>query len=248
MSKREVLSDIVERCTKLRQGAKDFFIKRNLTLDIINKFQLGFFPINFEGFLKRYPLQLLIDLKIVFLSDSKSLYCPFAGRVVFPVVNQYGEIVALFGRTLNNDKIKYINSDYSKKNNWFGLNFAINEIRRKDKAYVVEGNVCVMTAWKCGIYNIVASCGAHPSQEQIDLLARYASQITLVPDTDAAGLDALQRTLKKRVKPGIELNRVLLPFGKDLDEFLQKHSAADFYSLEAVEIQDRLLQRAGSVL
>ncbi len=165
--------------------------------------------------------------------DDGTLYDRFKGRVIYPVHTISGKVVAFGGRTLRNDKkmAKYINSPesviYSKSRELYGLYQAKKSISEKDKCILVEGYMDVISMSQSGIENVVASSGTSLTQGQIRLIHRFTSNVTLIYDSDPAGIKASLRGIDMLLAEGLNMKVVLLPDGDDPDSFAQSHSATE---------------------
>ena len=162
-----------------------------------------------------------------------SLYDRFRDRVIFPVHNISGRVVAFGGRTLRTDKTvaKYQNSPeseiYSKKRELYGLYFAKRAIQQQDFAIMVEGYLDVISMHQAGIENVVASSGTSLTTEQIRLLGRFTKNITVIYDGDSAGIHASLRGIDMILKEGMNVRVVLLPEPEDPDSFARSHTASE---------------------
>lgn len=157
-----------------------------------------------------------------------SLYDRFRDRVIFPVHNISGRIVAFGGRTLRTDKTvaKYQNSPeseiYSKKRELYGLYFAKKAIQQLDFAIMVEGCTDVISMHQAGVENVVASSGTSLTTEQIRLLNRFTKNITVIYDGDSAGIHASLRGIDMILREGMNVRVVLLPEPEDPDSFARR--------------------------
>lgn len=154
-------------------------------------------------------------------------------RLIIPIKDSYGEIIALIGRTTFTEKIikkhdipKYYNSQYPKTKMLFGLYEALPHIIKTDSVFVCEGNMDVITSASKNLKNVVAASSANLSYSQFMLLSRYASNIIVAFDSDEAGEDGKQRALKKyselSKKIGCTISSIDISGGKDLDEMFNK--------------------------
>ena len=182
------------------------------------------------------------------------LYDRFRDRVIFPVHNISGRIVAFGGRTLRTDKqvAKYQNSPeseiYSKKRELYGLYFAKKAIQQQDYAILVEGYLDVISMHQAGIENVVASSGTSLTTEQIRLLGRFTKNITVIYDGDPAGIHASLRGIDMILHEGMNVRVVLLPEPEDPDSFAQSHSASEVRDYIADNEQDFLEFKARLLL
>ena len=163
-------------------------------------------------------------------SDGR-LYDRFRDRVMFPVHNISGRIVAFGGRTLRTDgKVaKYQNSPeseiYSKTRELYGLYFAKKAIQQQEYAIMVEGYTDVISMHQAGVENVVASSGTSLTIEQIRLLSRFTRNITVIYDGDSAGVKATMRGIDMILKEGMNVRIVSLPVEHDPDSFARAHTA-----------------------
>ena len=220
-------------------GMTYFRQKRGFTDATIKKFGLGMCPSEWgkmtqdaltAGYQEEFLLSTGLSLKRE--SDGK-LFDRFRERVMFPVHNISGRVVAFGGRTLRTDKsvAKYQNSPeseiYSKKNELYGLFFAKKAIQQQDFAIMVEGYADVISMHQSGIENVVASSGTSLTTEQIRLLGRFTRNITVIYDGDSAGIHAALRGVDMILQEGMNVRVVLLPQDEDPDSFARAHSASE---------------------
>ncbi len=220
-------------------GLSYFRQKRGLTEATIKKFGLGFCPskgdrMSQDALTAGYKQEFLLSTGLSLVSERNGgLYDRFRDRVIFPVHNISGRIVAFGGRTLRTDKqvAKYQNSPeseiYSKKRELYGLYFAKRAIQQQDFAILVEGYLDVISMHQAGIENVVASSGTSLTTEQIRLLGRFTKNITVIYDGDSAGIHASLRGIDMILKEGMNVRVVLLPEPEDPDSFARSHSAAE---------------------
>lgn len=220
-------------------GMSYFRQARGLTDAVIKKFALGFCPskgdrMSKDALAAGYKKEFLLSTGLSLARESDaSLYDRFRDRVIFPVHNISGRIVAFGGRTLRTDKnvAKYQNSPeseiYSKKRELYGLYFAKKAIQQQDFAIMVEGYLDVISMHQAGIENVVASSGTSLTTDQIRLLNRFTRNVTVIYDGDPAGIHASLRGIDMFLREGMNVRVVLLPEPEDPDSFARKHSAAE---------------------
>jgi len=226
-----VLQCLVQYCKKkLLDNEKylQYFFDRGLTFEIIDKFNLGYFPSFLDEIFEICDGKELKKLGIVH-NAVKSI---FFNRVIFPIYNLNNEVVAIAGRRIDDlNTAKYVNSIYNKVQILYGLNFTKEEIRERDSVFVVEGYFDFLTAFAKGLKNIVAVCGTLLSLSHFILLSRYASNIYLLFDNDKAGEKMSMKIIKDFKRYQTNIKRLKLCDGvKDLDNFFQKYSLDDFYN------------------
>ena len=220
-------------------GLAYFRQKRGMTDATIKKFGLGFCPAKGDRMSKDalaagYKKEFLLSTGLSLVSDRDgSLYDRFRDRVIFPVHNISGRIVAFGGRTLRTDKqvAKYQNSPeseiYSKKRELYGLYFAKKAIQQQDYAIMVEGYTDVISMHQAGVENVVSSSGTSLTTDQIRLLNRFTKNITVIYDGDSAGIHASIRGIDMILAEGMNVRVVLLPEPEDPDSFARVHTAAE---------------------
>ena len=218
-----------------------YFRSRGFRDDIIRKFQLGFCLSNRHAFayaaLKAgFQRDFLIKTGLCFERENGELIDRFNGRVMFPWVGVSGKVTAFGGRLLDERtkgvSQKYVNSPdsviYHKERELYGIFQAKKAIAKYDLVYMVEGYTDVVSMHQCGIENVVANSGTALSVHQIRLLHRFTSNIVLLYDGDEAGQHAALRGTDMLLSEGMNVKVLLLPDGKDPDEFARNHSAEDF--------------------
>ena len=219
-------------------GMTYFRQKRGFSDATIKKFGLGFCPargdrMSWAALAAGYKEEFLVSTGLSIKRDDGSLFDRFRERVMFPVHNISGRVVAFGGRTLRTDKsvAKYQNSPeseiYSKKRELYGLYFAKRAIQQQDFAIMVEGYLDVISMHQAGIENVVASSGTSLTTEQIRLLGRFTKNITVIYDGDSAGIHASLRGIDMILKEGMNVRVVLLPEPEDPDSFARSHTASE---------------------
>lgn len=226
-----------------------YFRERGFNDRIIEKFELGYALNEWEG-LKRKALsdghseEMLEKAGLVVRKDETRSYDRFRGRVIFPVHNLAGKVIAFGARILTKEKDqpKYINSPeteiYHKSNVLYGLFQGKNAIRREGFAYLVEGYTDVISMHLSDIDNVVASSGTALTEEQIKLMRRFTNDVTVLFDGDAAGIKAALRGIDLVLKGGLNVRVVLLPDGEDPDSFSKKQGSTAFKEYLKAHTQD----------
>ncbi len=217
------------------QVARDYIKNRGLTQEVVEQFNIGFATERLNAlsmFLKSKHGYLDKDLVEAGLSiqTQRGLMDRFRGRVIFPIYDHRGSVVALAGRILpqyDNGKMgKYINSPetaiYHKSKSLFGLNVSRGDIKRANKAVVVEGEIDAISSWQAGIKNVVAIKGSALTEEQVILLSRYARVFILALDADFAGNSAAIKAITQAQIKGVDILVADMAPHKDPDEFAQK--------------------------
>lgn len=222
-------------------NAMSYLKSRGISDDIIDKFNIGFAPSEF-GRLERiltkkgFRADFLSETGIFNYSDGR-LKTLFFDRVMFPIINYRGECVGFGGRVLKKDaKPKYLNTPetvvYKKSSTLYGINIAKDTMKNSGVAFLVEGYVDVIACHKNGVTNAVAPCGTAVTKDQIKLIDRFASEIVLLLDGDAAGLKGAIKALKEGANiENIKFSVIILPDNMDPDDYFNKFSRADFDEL-----------------
>ena len=211
--------------------------ERGIRDDIITKFELGFCPDGKDIFTQAasregYKMEFLEKTGLTIKRDDW-VRDRFGGRVIFPVHNVAGRVIAFGGRTLTNDKkiAKYLNSPesdiYHKSKTLYGIYQAKRDITKLDKCYLVEGYTDVLSFHQAGIENVVASSGTSLTLDQIRLIRRFTPNITIVYDGDDAGIKASLRGIDMVLEEGINVKVLPLPRGEDPDSFARSMSASE---------------------
>jgi DNA primase len=211
--------------------------ERGIRDDMIAKFELGYCPDGKDLFTQAarregYKMDYLEKTGLTIRRDDW-VRDRFGGRVIFPVHNVAGRVIAFGGRTLTNDKkvAKYLNSPeseiYHKSKTLYGIYQAKREIARLDKCYLVEGYTDVLSFHQAGIENVVASSGTSLTIDQIRLIRRFTPNITIVYDGDDAGIKASLRGIDMVLEEGINVKVLPLPRGEDPDSFARSMSASE---------------------
>jgi len=236
-----------------------YFKERGFSNDIIKKFELGYSPDQWEAFTgsaikEGYKEQFLVDSGLSVKRDNGTLYDRYRGRVMFPIHNFTGRVIAFGGRTLKKDKNvpKYVNSPeseiYHKSNVLYGLYFAKKAIREEDNCYLVEGYADVLSVVQAGIENVVASSGTSLTVEQIKLISRFTKNITILYDGDAAGIKAAIRGLDMILEEGLNVKVVTFLDGHDPDSYVQANGSSAFKKYIEDNKKDFILFKANTLL
>ena len=209
-----------------------YFKERGFREDIIKKFQLGYAPeardaFTKEALAKQYNAELLLKTGLV-ANRNDQLMDNYRGRVIFPVQNHSGKVLGFGARILKkNDKApKYINTPeneiYIKSKILYGSYFARQAIDKANECLLVEGYTDVISLHQAGIENVVASGGTSLTPDQLRLIKKYSSNLTIVYDGDAAGVKAALRGLDLALEEGLHVKLVLIPDGDDPDSYVNK--------------------------
>ncbi len=234
--------------------ALDYYTQRGLSISTIKHFGLGAAPDSWDSLInhlkgKGFSIADMLQANVISKSQRGSYYDRFRKRIMFPIINIRGKVIGFSGRAMpGEDKMggKYVNTSdtpvYKKSENLFGMNFAKNYC--DERIILVEGNMDVISLHQAGFQNAVAALGTSFTAEQAKLISRYTKEIILIMDSDAAGQKAARRASEILQTTGLDIRIVLLPDGKDPDEFIKKNGAARFKALlegAVSEIEYKLL-------
>jgi len=211
-----------------------YFRNRQFTDETIRKFQLGYsLPENdaaTQAALKAgFTEKILIDSGITGKNDQGKLYDRFRGRVMFPIANLTGKIVAFGGRILEKKENvgKYVNTPenivYHKSDELYGFFQAKNDIHRCNSCILVEGYADVISMHQAGVRNVVASCGTSLTEEQVKAINRFTNNILIIYDGDNAGIKASIRAIDMVLAAKMNVQLLLLPGVADPDDFAKSH-------------------------
>ena len=207
----------------------DYFINRGLTPKTISKFGLGYAPDSWDLLLKHlkslgYGYGEMLDAGLIKASKHNSYYDFFRNRVITPVINVRGNVIAFGGRVLDDSKPKYLNSPdtlaYKKTNELFALNYAKDS--GKDTLILCEGYMDVISMHQAGFTNAVAGCGTALTSEQVRLISRYANEVILAYDADEAGQKAVHKAMSLFKNTDLKIRVPRFSGGKDPDEIIKK--------------------------
>lgn len=211
--------------------------RRGLDDETIRKFGLGYNPESWDSFTKAalgkgYKKEFLVKTGLT-IESEKGLFDRFRARVMFPIRDIAGKIIAFGGRIMTNDKksAKYLNSPeseiYHKSRTLYGIYFAKKSIIQQNRCYLVEGYLDVISFHRRGIENTVASSGTSLTIEQIRLIRRLTPNVTIIYDGDAAGIKASLRGIDLVLEEGLNVRVVSLPEGEDPDSYALAHTAEE---------------------
>ncbi len=212
----------------------DYYIGRALSAATINHFGLGFAPNQWDALLKHmrakgYQPAELVDAGLA-RKGQKGYYDNFRNRVMTPIIDVRGNVIAFGGRVLDDSKPKYINSGdtlvYKKTNELFALNFAKDS--KEDALILCEGYMDVIAMHQAGFTNAVAGCGTALTTEQVRLISRYAKEVILTYDADEAGQKALQKAMTLFDQTDVKVRIPALVGGKDPDEIIRTYGRDKF--------------------
>lgn len=228
---------------ELARAARDYLKQRGLTNEIAKSWQLGFAPESWDGLLnwaleRGYKRSTLLQSGLVKLRDEErpesEVYDRFRGRLMFPICNDLGEVVAFSGRILKGDaqSAKYLNSPetplFRKGKILFGLHKTKRGLIEAGCAIVCEGQLDLITLFEAGLTNVVAPQGTAFTEDQARILKRYVSEVVLCFDADAAGEKAAERSLEPLLQHDLIVRVAALPPGEDPDSLVRKDGVESF--------------------
>lgn len=229
--------------TEAGKKALQYLNKRGFTNADVEKFYLGYAPDRWDSLLKfllkkEFTIEEIEKAGLVSRGKSGHYYDRFRDRVIFPIFNIRGEVIAFGGRILEekDSAPKYLNSPetviFKKSENLYGLNWARDRIRASNSAIVMEGYTDVLTAHKHGLNNTIASLGTAFTIEHARLIKRYAQNVYIAYDADTAGAAATLRGMELLEGEGLNVRIIQLPAGMDPDEFIRREGNEGFASLQ----------------
>ncbi|MFA5574472.1 MAG: DNA primase [Brumimicrobium sp.] len=227
--------DTIKNTKEGKTVGYSYFIERGFTPEIIEKFQLGYCPrdeksLTETAIAKGFKQEYLETLGLTKVKDGRS-FDFFSGRVIFPIHSVSGKVLGFGARTLSTRKdiAKYFNSPesilYDKSRVLYGVHFAKQEIVKQDNCYLVEGYADVISLSQSGIENVVSSSGTALTKGQVKLIKRYTNNITILYDSDAAGIKASFRGIDLLLEEGMKVKVLLFPEGEDPDSYAKKVSS-----------------------
>ena len=248
-SEQEILYDINTEAAKYfsnnllndEEGeiARNYFQKRNIKTQTMRAFGLGYALNGWEnlvGYLKQKNIDLekAVQLGLIGRNNDGRVFDKLAGRIIFPIFSPNGRVVAFAGRKLREDDSggKYINSPesiiYIKGRILYGLSHAKDDIRKLDKAIIVEGYMDLISLYQAGVKNVVAVSGTALTEEQSQLLSRYTKNVVLLFDADTAGIKASMRSIEILLRHDFDVKISTLPKGEDPDSYVNKFGKESF--------------------
>ena len=240
------------------RAARAYLADRGLSEEVIARFRLGYAPSDGQALTRRlseggFSLELLEKSGLVLrTAEGNRHFDRFRRRIIFPIANENGKLVAFGGRALGDDQPKYLNSPetpiYTKSRVLYHLDRAGKAIRQADRAILVEGYMDCIAVASAGTENVVASCGTSLTESQVRLLGRYSRRVVVNYDPDSAGVAATERSLSLLLEQGFEVQVLALPGGLDPDSFLRQQGPAAYQErlTSAPTYLDYVTERAAS--
>ncbi len=216
-------------------AARGYIAKRQLTAETVTHFGLGYAPDSWNSLSKHLASKGFSENDIIAAGlarkgKSGGIYDFFRNRLIFPIIDVRGNVIAFGGRVLDNSLPKYLNSTdspvFSKKNNLFALNFAKN--KGNSRLILAEGYMDVISMHQAGFTEAVATLGTAITAEQARLMSRYAKKIVVAYDTDKAGQAAVAKASRLLGELNVDINILAVTDGKDPDEFIRENGAEKF--------------------
>ena len=220
------------------QVGYDYLIRRGLRPATIRRYGLGFAPDSWDSLMnamtaKGYTKSELRELGLVKANSKGGFYDQFRNRVMFPIIDIRGNVIAFGGRVMDDSKPKYLNSPetklFSKSHNLFSLNFAKKKAGRR--LILAEGYMDVIALNQAGFTEAVASLGTSLTQDQARLIKRFADEVVISYDADAAGQNAASRAAEILKPADLKVRILKIPGAKDPDEFIREHGREAFANL-----------------
>ncbi len=240
------------------RAARAYLADRGLSDEMVARFRMGYAPSDGQALGAHladagFSAELMEKSGLVLRdAEGNRRFDRFRRRIIFPISNESGKVVAFAGRALGDDQPKYMNSPetpiYTKSRVLYRLERAASAIRKLDYAILVEGYMDCIAVESCGIENVVASCGTSLTESQVRLFSRYSRRVVVSFDPDSAGVAATERSLNLLLEEGFEAKVLALPAGLDPDSFIRKQGGAayrDFVS-RAPTYLDYLTERAAA--
>ena len=219
------------------EKAKEYILSRNFDDDDFNEFGIGYLSSNvdYSSIYKSFSKEVLYDSGFFKESQYKTPYSRFFSRLMLPIRNITSSIAAFAGRSLDGSNPKYLNSAESsvfhKGSTLFNIDKAKNAMKQNKQALIVEGYFDVMRLYKNGFKNVAAPMGTALTSDQINILKRYAEEITVMFDGDSAGEKAAFRSLERFAETSLFPKVIFLPQEDDPDSFVLNNGIDKFYEL-----------------
>ncbi len=215
------------------KAARKYLEKRGISAEVQKEFRIGFSPDSWDALLNLLKEEgtddkLIEQSGLVSVNEDKDrVYDKFRGRIMFPVLNVDGKPVAFGARAMGDEQPKYLNSPetaaYIKGQNLYGLFQAKEDIRKKRFAILVEGYLDLIALYQFDVRNVAASLGTAFTPEQSKLLSRFAKNVVINYDGDAAGVKAARRAIEHLLPQEFDIKVLVLPDGTDPDDFIREN-------------------------
>jgi DNA primase len=222
--------------------ASEYLSQRGLDEDTIRKFGLGYSlrekDAFFKQFVNEFSVEDLVESGLVMILGADEKRDRFRGRLMFPIFNESGKVIAFGGRRMydeSKDEAKYINSPetkiYNKSRTLYGLNFSKSAIKSTGYVILVEGYMDLISLFQHGVENVVASSGTSLTPQHVKILTRYTKEAVVVFDSDLAGQNASRRAIELIIENDMSVSIIPLPPGDDPDTFIKRQGLEGFRNL-----------------
>lgn len=217
--------------------AYSYITDRGISEDTLRKYRIGYALDTWDELLKhvkkhKFDEDTISKSGLFSIGKDNKFRDIFRGRVVFPIHDYAGKIIAFGGRTIKDDNIKYLNTPntpiFHKSRNLFGIDKAAKPIREQREGILVEGYFDQIILWQAGFKNVVAPLGTAFNEQAASVLKRFTDRLTVVFDSDEAGKKAALRTLGPLLSNGFDVKFLSLPEGMDPDDYIRKNSSEAF--------------------
>jgi DNA primase len=223
--------------TSYGKKALDYLEARKINKKTVETFKLGYSPASWDSILqflkrKKYTDEEMLENGLLVRSERGKYYDRFRGRLMFPIQDSRGQVIAFSGRSMDSSdtSAKYINTPetpiYHKRETLYGIQLAKDAIKKDKNVFIVEGEFDMITPFQNGFENFVAIKGSALTREQLMFLKRYTNSITLTLDADPAGEEAIKRGIEEAERMDFEIEVVSFDFAKDPDEAIIKDPTA----------------------
>jgi len=213
-----------------------YLIDRGVSKTAIETFQIGYAPSSWD-FLKQFLMKRgyteeFLEEAGLLVHNENGYFDRFRNRIMFPIYNAKGKVIAFGGRVLDDSLPKYLNSPettiFNKSKTLYNLHLAAKEIRKKRQAILFEGYLDTISTWNAEVYNGIATLGTSLTEQHAHILRRYADEIIISYDSDSAGQQATYKAIELLQPLGFQLKIVQMPQGLDPDDYIQKYGTQAF--------------------
>lgn len=224
--------------SEIGEKGRRYLEERGFTDELVNTFQIGFAPDSWEGLtslLSKKGFNMSMMEKSGLLAKREfdgKVFDRFRNRIMFPIWNGKGEVIAFGGRILGDGQPKYLNSPetqiFNKSRTIYGIHLARPEMRKQNEAVLFEGYMDVISAWKANVKNGIATLGTALTEEQAKTIRRNCEKVIICYDSDDAGVNAAFRAAEILKQAGCYVRVALLPDGYDPDDYIQQNGGEAF--------------------
>jgi DNA primase len=219
------------------KDAHDYLLERGISKEVIEAFQLGFAPNSWDfvtNFLSRreFDLKKMADAGLLAQREDGKTFDRFRNRVMFPIWNKQGKVIAFGGRTIAGEQPKYLNSPetklFNKSNHLYAFHIARPYIRKRQQLLLFEGYIDVIAAWSAGCEHSVATLGTALTREQAQMIRRNSENVIICYDGDQAGVNAAFKAMDLLEELGCYVKIAMLPDGLDPDDYIRQNGGEKF--------------------